>query len=338
MRLERAEIERDVGHGGRQDAAGGAARQIAFEGVPVGHAAAMLVDELAHGDSGRGELDAGVLHPSRNREGAKALAAVAPVRRERLRALLDDVAHPPQRLDIVDEGRAPEQADLARKRRLVARQPALALDRFQHRRFFAADIGAGAATEMELRAPRQAGRLELRDLAQQDLAALRILVTQIDVDVRRLDRPGADQHAFEEAVRVGLEIVPVLEGAGLALIGVDGHQARRRLGPHEAPLAPGGKARTAKPAQVRILERLDDALDRALAVEAIGEELIAALGAIAVEVDVARNVRMRLAGGDRLRDALDTRMLMQRMADRDDGRVVAAAHAGRADYAHVRFQ
>ena len=103
-------------------------------------------------------------------------------------------------------------------------------------------------------------------------------------------------------------------------------------------MRPVGKARTAKPAQVRILERLDDVLDRALAVEAIGEELIAALGPVAVEIDVARNVRVRLAGGDRLRDALDARMLMQRMADRGDRRVVAAAHAGRADDAHARFK
>src|SRR5215204_4936914 len=216
MRLERAEIERDVGHRGRQDAAGGAARQIALEGVSLGHAAAVLFDELADRNAGRRELDARVLHPSRDREGAKALTPVAPVRRERLRALLDDVAHPPQRLDVVDERRAPEQADLARKRRLVARQPALALDRLEHRRFFAADVGAGAATEMDLRAARQAGRLELRDLEKKELAAMRILVAQIDVVLRRLDRPGAYQHAFKEAVRIGLEIVPVLEGAGLA--------------------------------------------------------------------------------------------------------------------------
>src|SRR5829696_9017849 len=178
MRLERAEIERDVGHRGRQDAAGGAARQIALEGVSLGHAAAVLFDELADRNAGRRELDARVLHPSRDREGAQALAAVAAVRRERLRALLDDVAHPPQRLDIVDERRAPEQADLARERRLVARQPALALNRFEHRRFFAADIGAGAATQMDLRATRQAGRLEPRDLALENLPALGVLVAQ----------------------------------------------------------------------------------------------------------------------------------------------------------------
>ena len=47
MFLELAEIERDVGHVGRQDAARGAARQIAFEVVALGHAAAQLDQVLA---------------------------------------------------------------------------------------------------------------------------------------------------------------------------------------------------------------------------------------------------------------------------------------------------
>ena len=49
-------------------------------------------------------------------------------------------------------------------------------------------------------------------------------------------------------------------------------------------------------------------------------------------------MRVRLAGRDRLRDALDARMLVQRMADRSDRRVVTAAHAGRANDAHARFK
>jgi hypothetical protein len=61
----------------------------------------------------------------------------------------------------------------------------------------------------------------------------------------RLDRERADQHALEETVRVLLEIVPVLEGAGLALVGVHRHEARSRLGAHEAPLAARGEARAA---------------------------------------------------------------------------------------------
>ncbi len=143
---------------------------------------------------------------------------------------------------------------------------------------FAADIGACAAAEMDLGVRRETRRLELRDLAQQDLAALRIFVAQIDVDVGRLDRPGADQHAFEEAMRVGLEIMAVLERAGLALVAVDRHQARAGLGTDEAPFAAGREAGAAEAADAGILERLDDAVDVAGAVEALAEQLVAAAG------------------------------------------------------------
>ena len=45
--LELAEVERQVGHRGRQDAARGAARQVGAKAVARRHAAAELVDQLA---------------------------------------------------------------------------------------------------------------------------------------------------------------------------------------------------------------------------------------------------------------------------------------------------
>src|SRR6185437_15000610 len=81
--------------------------------------------------------------------------------REPLRPLLDDVAHPVERLDIVDQRRPAEQADLRRERRLVARQATLAFDALQHRRFLAADISAGAAAQMGAHMPDKRGGLHL---------------------------------------------------------------------------------------------------------------------------------------------------------------------------------
>src|SRR4029453_13142837 len=101
--------------------------------------------------------------------------------------------------------RPAEETDLGGVGRLVAWQPALALEALEHRRFLAADIGAGAPPEMDARRAVEAARLELRDLLQQHLPHRRILVAQIDVDLRRLDHPGSNQHALEEAVRIGLE-------------------------------------------------------------------------------------------------------------------------------------
>src|SRR5215469_14271787 len=127
--------------------------------MAVGHAAAIFVDQFPDRDAGRRELDPGVLDPARHAEGAAAGTAVASLLGEPFRALLDDVAPPIERFDVVDQGRPAEEADLRRKRRLVAWQPALALDAFEHRRFLAADIGAGAAPQMQLRVPRQPGSL-----------------------------------------------------------------------------------------------------------------------------------------------------------------------------------
>src|SRR5262249_56373172 len=91
----------------------------------------------------------GLLAPPRHREGAQPFPPVAAMTGEPLRPFLDDVAYPEQRLDIVDQRRPAEQPDLRRKRRLVTRQPALALDAFQHRRLLAADVRAGAAPHLD---------------------------------------------------------------------------------------------------------------------------------------------------------------------------------------------
>src|SRR5882672_10809549 len=77
------------------------------------------------------------------------------------------------------------------------------------------------------RARRIAG--ERVELAREQRAARRVFVAQVDVDRIDADRPRADQHPFQEPVRVALEVVAILERPGLALVDVDGHQPRRRL-------------------------------------------------------------------------------------------------------------
>jgi hypothetical protein len=83
-----------------------------------------------------------------------------------------------------------------------------------------------------------------------------VFVAQVDVDGLGAHHLGGDQHAFEKAVRVALQVETVLEGAGLAFVDVDGHQARRGLLAHDAPLAPRRKARAAQAAQARVLQRV----------------------------------------------------------------------------------
>src|SRR5690606_34308350 len=147
----------------------GTARQIGLEGVAIGHAAAMLFDQLAHGDAGGRHFDAGVLHPTGNGPRADAGMTWLAEACEPFRALLDDVADPPERFDIVVEGWAAEQAILGDVGRAIARQAALAFDRFQHRAFLAADIGTGAAAKLDEARLDDPGRLERRDLSAQDV-------------------------------------------------------------------------------------------------------------------------------------------------------------------------
>src|SRR5215213_564029 len=109
--------------------------------MALSHASAELVDQFAHRDTRGRQLHAGIFYPSRYRVTAQTVAAIAAVALPPVRALLDDVADPPQRLDVVDQRRQPEQPDLEGIGRLVPRQAALALDAFQQRGFLAADIG-----------------------------------------------------------------------------------------------------------------------------------------------------------------------------------------------------
>src|SRR5271163_898676 len=126
-------------------------------------------------------------------------------------AFFDNVADPVQRLDILFERRAAEQANLGDVRRAMARQAALALDRFDHRGFFAADISAGAATQMDLGVLRKTRFLGLGDLINEKKYQLGIFIADIKVGVSGLDDPCRDQHALDKAVRIALKIITVLE-------------------------------------------------------------------------------------------------------------------------------
>src|SRR5579863_4505089 len=249
--------------------------------MPVGHAAAKLVDQFPHGDARRRQLHAGIFDPPRNRVTAQTKALIAAVALPPARALLDDVAHPPQRLDIVDQRRQSEQPDLERIWRLVPRQSTLALDAFEQRGFLAADIGAGAAPHMQ---PRPARR-QFRDLARQEFARGRIFVADVDVDLARLDDMGADQRTLEKAMRIGLEIITVLERSGFALIAVDGHQPGAWLAQHRAPFAPRREARAAEAAQGSMVERLEQIFPFQFTRTQAVEQLVAATGDIGVVAD-----------------------------------------------------
>ena len=187
---------------------------------------------------------------------------------------------------------------------------------------------------MDFGVRRQPGRFKRGDLGQQDLAVLGIFVAQVEIDRFRLDRPGGDQHALKHLVRFGVQIVAVLERAGLALVRIDRHQARTRLSAHKAPLLPGREPGAAQATQPGIAQDLDDLIRRALPVEAVAEQSVAALFAVGSQIPVGRNLGMGMAAADGCLDGLDGGIDDMVVADFGDRRRLAAAHAGCADDAH----
>ena len=110
---------------------------------------------------------------------------------------------------------------------------------------------------MDPHVPRQARRLDCGNLALEDRAALRIFIAKVDVDLLRLDDPRSDQDALDHAVRIGFDKIAVLEGAGLALVGIDRHQPGCGLLEHQTPFAAGRKSRPAEAAQAGMFENFD---------------------------------------------------------------------------------
>ena len=247
--LQGIEIERNVRERGRKDAAGGAARQIGVELMLRRHAASVFVDQLTYGDARRREVHTGFVHPARDRKRAQALAPVPAVAREPFGTLFHNVANPVQRFQVVLERRPPEQADLRNVRRAQPRHPALALDRLDHRRLLAADVGARAAAQFDRRQGARRVGSKRSQFAGQDRATACVFVAQVDIDRVDTHGPRRDQHAFEKTVWIAFEVVAILERARLTFVDVDRHEARRGLAANDAPLASRRKTRAAEAAQ-----------------------------------------------------------------------------------------
>ena len=141
--------------------------------------------------------------------------------------------------------------------------------------------------------------------------------------------------AEEELVRLALQIDAVLERAGFALVGVDGHQARPLFRTHEAPLAPRGKSRAAKAAQAAIRERGDDIVHLARARQAGIEHFVAPGRAIGGEILIRAGMGVGVARRRGSEQGVGARMIDMLVPDLRHRCEIAATHAGSADDADV---
>ena len=208
-----------------------------------------------------------------------------------------DLEHVDQALDVVDDGRLAEQADVDRERRLVARLAAVALDRVEQRRLLAADVRAGAHAQLDVEVEpgahhvvaEQIVRAGLGDRVREPLPGQRVLAAEVDVGVLGAGREAGDRQRLDQRERVVLDHDPVLERARLGLVGVADQVVRvHRVARHRVPLAAGRERGAAAAEQLRVGDLADHAGRAQL--ERAPQRRVAAGGAIAVEagrVDVA---------------------------------------------------
>ncbi len=224
-------------------------------------AAADVVEELADGECADLEfVIAGFLDVAADAEEARAgVVGLAELGVGRA-AHVDDVLDVAERLDVVDDGRAHVEAEHGGEiRRLDARVGALALERFDQAGFLAANVGARAAMDIDFEVVAGAAdvlaeevfRLRLGDGFLEDFRAEGEFAADIDIGEMHVVGEAGDDHAFEHLVRVLVDDLLVLEGAGLRFVGVADEINRLGVfgGIDEAPFHAAGEARAAAPAQ-----------------------------------------------------------------------------------------
>src|ERR1700733_6354319 len=116
-----------------------------------------------------------------------------------------------------------------------------------------------------------------------------ILISQVNINSIDARRPCRNQRAFQKTVWVTLQVVPILECARLALVDVNRHQARSRLGRYQLPFTACRKASSAKAAQSGIFHERNNIRRLPLARDTSCGESISARRAIVGVRNVARS-------------------------------------------------
>ncbi len=217
-------------------------------------------------------VDAGLRDVAREAEELRSGGALRPERREASPAagtVLEDGEHVDEGLHVVDRRRLPEQPDLDRERRLVARLAALALDRLEEGRLLATDVRAGAAPDLDVerevrardRRAEVAGGARGIDRATDARFGERILAADVQEALGGTGGEALDRHRLDDGEWVELHEHPILERARLGLVGVAYDVVRLRgLRRYRRPLAPGRKRRAAAAEQARLGDLADHRL------------------------------------------------------------------------------
>ena len=229
----------------------------------------MLLDQLAERDAHRFFDNAWFVHMARNLEELGALVIFTPEGAEPFSPAAQDGRRNRDRFNIVYRRRAAIKACTCRERRLQTRLALFALQAFDHRGFFAADIGTCAAMDEDVKIiaglgsvlADQAGGIGLCHCGFEDFCLINIFTANIDIGCTRTHCEARDQRAFDQFVRIMADDFTIFARTRFGFVGIDNEEAgpfRRRVLGHEAPLHTRREARTTTPAQTRCLDDIDD--------------------------------------------------------------------------------
>ena len=270
---------------------------------------------------------------------------------EPIDAACENLRNVDKRFNVVDNGGLLPEADLAGKRRLIARLGAMAFDGFDQRAFFAADVAAGADKNFEIKVEaaaddvfsKKSRAITAANFFAEDFFLKMIFVADIEDAPLRAGDEARDDHTLDEEMgQVGHDEA-VLDGAGFTFIGVTDNVFHGiGLLANQIPLHAGGKSRPAHAFQFGGFELCQDVVpglggnefahDAVLFVLAIGicfagnARLLGMRLVNVVAANGATGDQLGMRGGDNREDVI---------VDGNCGSVIAAAETGDVANLHI---
>ena len=237
-----------------------AAEEDRLERAPRRDSARAVV-ELAQRRAERHLIDTRTLHVAAQAEQAGASRRLRAHRCVGASTVHDDGRNVGERFDVVHERRLSKESSLDGEGGLVARLAPIPLDRVEDRRLLAADVRAGAATDLELEAKAASKDVvaeeprvpRLIDGVLHPFGRQPILTANVEVAVLAAGRERGDGERLDDRERIAFEEYTILERPGLALVGVaDDVVWSHGLAGDRSPLSPGRERGAASPEELRV--------------------------------------------------------------------------------------
>ncbi len=278
---------------GAEDFGRAAAGDDGLEGASGFEAPADIVDEFAESDCAAGEfVEAGTHDIAAHAHSARTAVAWGAHFGIFFRAHGKDVLHMADGFHIIHDGWLHVEAEHSWEiRGLDTRVGALAFEGFQQAGLLTTNVGAGTLVDVDVEVKAGAEdvfaektfRACFFDGVPNDLGRFGKFAADVDVGEVNICGEGGNGEAFDELVRVLVEDVAVLEGAGLGFVAVDNDVVVFAVVVFdEAPFGSGGEAGSASAAQVGGFHHVNDLAG--FQREGFFEGLVAAVGEVGVDI------------------------------------------------------